>query len=95
MKIFVSFLFVFFLPQPAEYGAEEYGLDAVPTLVVCQRSGLGVTCCSGVLKREDRSHWGESLAEQYFIEPSIRPDGFLPKLGTKCHHVYASPCGIF
>ena len=38
---------------------------------------------------------GESLAEQYFIKPSIGPDGSLPKLDTKCHHVYASPGGIF
>ena len=38
---------------------------------------------------------GESLAEQYFMEPSIDPDGVLPKVGTRCHHVYASPGGIF
>ena len=34
---FFSFLFLFlilgaFIPYPAEYGAEEFGLDAVPTL---------------------------------------------------------------
>ena len=27
-----NFVFFFFTPQPAEYGAEEFFLDAVPTL---------------------------------------------------------------
>ena len=38
---------------------------------------------------------GKSLAEQYFMEPSIDPVGVLPKVGTKCHHSQASPGWIF
>ena len=33
---------------------------------------------------------GESLADQYFIEPGFGPDGVLPKVGTGCHHLDAS-----
>ena len=29
---------------------------------------------------------GESLAEQHLMEPSINPDGALPKVDTGCHH---------
>ena len=34
---------------------------------------------------------GESLADQYFMEPGIGPEGVLPKVGTGCHRLHASP----
>ena len=40
---------------------EEFGLEAVPTLVGGQGSGLGVTCCSEVTDIPVKG--GESLAE--------------------------------
>ena len=87
---FCVFLFsvflLFFIPQPAEYGAEELALDAVPTL------GLVRECTRGLMCGLVSGSWeGESLAEQYLMEPSVNPDGVLPKVDTRCHHHVAAP----
>ena len=34
---------------------------------------------------------GERLTDQYFMEPGYGPDGVLPKEGTGCHLLHASP----
>ena len=59
-----------FIPQPAEYGAEEFCSRRCPDAGVGQGLGLGIIGCSGGIR---------VLAEQSFREPSKDPDGVYSK----------------
>ena len=52
--------------------------------------GYWLTLGGRVLREGVRPIGGKSLAEQYFMEPSINPDGALPKVDTRCHHLCAA-----
>ena len=70
------FIFFFYIPQPAEYGAEGAFSRRCPDAGVGGELVLGIGCWLG---------GRESLAMQFPMGPSADPDSVLQMVGTVCH----------